>query len=714
MREMRRWGIGVVLFVGVVGSAGADWGTVRVYLRGVLADRAGRVAEALEAYQQVLREDPSAGYLNASVAELSLQTGDGDGALVAAQKAVEVSTGNPAGYILLGRVHAARGEGAQAQAAFDQALVVDPGNVEALSLAESQKEVTDPRSIRGLFETFGRLNPNDELTRHRLSLFQNNKDAFLVAEKAFKKSLKDDPSDVVALSGLAGLYDVQGDMATAVAWYEKYLEIVPDNIEVLSRLGQIYFSQKKYDQARTRFLEAEDQTPGDPRLSFWLAVCAEGQKDWPEAVRRMERVAEGSEEPGVLLRLATYYAELDRRSDAVVLLERLQKSRPQNPDFMFYLGLAWSDSGEYGKAIDWLNKALVLSPNNPDIHFQLAMNWDKKKNFHRTEFHLEKTIELNPQHHPALNFLAYSWAERGESLEKALALALRAVALDPANDAYQDTLGWAYFKLGRWAEAELVMGPVSQRVEDPVVWQHQGDILHALGRKDEAVRAWQEALLFNPNGPDLLKRLKPSAGKSSALTPAGIRTLLKRVEGNTRGISSLSGLSTVSLKTGGRSFTGRALFYYQKPNQFRLEIMGPLGTFGAVMVARDNRVDWNPPMGGMGEETVWLDLLFRVWGGDFMKGFDDPTVVVRQEGSSVVYSSPSGELWVDVKGTSMTRAVFKESETTVQMDFRRPLRVDGWVVPGGVTGESEDGGFLFDLRFSALKANRVLSEDLFQ
>ena len=114
----------------------------------------------------------------------------------------------------------------------------------------------------------------------------------------------------------------------------------------------------------------------------------------------------------------------------------------------------------------------------------------------RAEVLLRRAIHFDSGNHAALNYLAYMLAERNTKLDEALTLVRQAVHLDAGNGAYLDSLGWALYRLGRFDEAERQLLMAAQSIDqEPVVREHLGDVYWAQGRSDEAVRAWQEAML---------------------------------------------------------------------------------------------------------------------------------------------------------------------------------------------------------------------------
>jgi Tfp pilus assembly protein PilF len=108
---------------------------------------------------------------------------------------------------------------------------------------------------------------------------------------------------------------------------------------------------------------------------------------------------------------------------------------------------------------------------------------------------LKKVIALDPKHVDALNYLGYSYAEKGIHLEEAFSLLQRAVELRPDSGYILDSFGWVQFKMGRYAEALSYLRKAADAVgDDGTVLEHLGDASYALGLKKEALDAWERAL----------------------------------------------------------------------------------------------------------------------------------------------------------------------------------------------------------------------------
>jgi len=104
-------------------------------------------------------------------------------------------------------------------------------------------------------------------------------------------------------------------------------------------------------------------------------------------------------------------------------------------------------------------------------------------------------IELNPQNAAALNYLGYTFAEQGVQLDEAEDLIRRALALDPTDGFYVDSLGWVYYQRGQYAKAvEQLEHALELAGEDPTISEHLGDAYRQTGRPQEALRLYQDAL----------------------------------------------------------------------------------------------------------------------------------------------------------------------------------------------------------------------------
>jgi Flp pilus assembly protein TadD len=132
---------------------------------------------------------------------------------------------------------------------------------------------------------------------------------------------------------------------------------------------------------------------------------------------------------------------------------------------------------------------------------------------------LEAALKLQPDEPELLNYLGYSWIDRGERLKEALAMVQKAVAADPRSGAMIDSLGWAYYRLGDYKQAvERLEQAVELEAGDPEINNHLGDAYWKAGRRDEAQFQWRRVLTLKPD--DKIK-VSAEAKLASGLGPDG-------------------------------------------------------------------------------------------------------------------------------------------------------------------------------------------------
>lgn len=141
----------------------------------------------------------------------------------------------------------------------------------------------------------------------------------------------------------------------------------------------------------------------------------------------------------------------------------------------------------------------VIEPRHWALFFSRGVCEERQLSWAKAEADLRKALELNPGQPQVLNYLGYSFIDRGENLDEALAMIERAVAAEPETGYIIDSLAWALFRLGRYEEALAPMEKASLlEPVDPVVTDHLGDVYWQVGRIREAEFQWRRALSLDP------------------------------------------------------------------------------------------------------------------------------------------------------------------------------------------------------------------------
>jgi tetratricopeptide (TPR) repeat protein len=200
---------------------------------------------------------------------------------------------------------------------------------------------------------------------------------------------------------------------------------------------------------------------------------------------------------------------LKRFPDAISHLTYAVKLSPKQADAHLLLGLTYLQAEQYETASQAFEAGVLQNPGNPDLHFNQGTAYDKLNRFDDLVRAMETVLRLDPKHADALNYLGYSYAERGIKVEEAVSLTKRAVSLKPENGYYVDSLGWAYFKMGLLDEALTEIKRAASLVgDDPVIFEHLGEIYLKQGLIKEASEAWLRSLELDPSNLKLIERFR--------------------------------------------------------------------------------------------------------------------------------------------------------------------------------------------------------------
>lgn len=211
-----------------------------------------------------------------------------------------------------------------------------------------------------------------------------------------------------------------------------------------------------------------------------------------------------------MLRLVALLAEQDvgRYDEAESICSELLSRNGKNPDLLFNRAIVRIKKRRFEEALDDLNEAIAIQKESVTYYFYRAIVYREIEMPLLAESDLEKVLEVEPDFPEALNFLGYLYAERNIHLDRSLELIGRAVDQSPANGGFQDSLGWIYFRLGRYEEAihHLELASLLLREfeeEDPVVFDHLGDAYRSAKYFLKAAAAYRQALtLLEKEGRD--------------------------------------------------------------------------------------------------------------------------------------------------------------------------------------------------------------------
>jgi len=192
---------------------------------------------------------------------------------------------------------------------------------------------------------------------------------------------------------------------------------------------------------------------------------------------------------------------LGKADQAIEVLEQLTRSHGDLAVVHSTLGDILRAQDEDQTAIVAYTKALDLTDEGDNrawfLYFSRGIAHSQDGNEEAAEDDFRAALAINPDQPQVLNYLGYSLVEEQRKLDEALDMIERAVAASPNSGYIVDSLGWVYYRLGRYDEAVVQMErAVELEAVDPVVNDHLGDVYWAVGRKREAQFQWKRALSF--------------------------------------------------------------------------------------------------------------------------------------------------------------------------------------------------------------------------
>ena len=274
--------------------------------------------------------------------------------------------------------------------------------------------------------------------------------------------------------------------------------------EVLFNLASLLSQEKADDAALVHLHQALVLRPDFIIAQVLLGEILQKQGRSREAIAAYRRVPPASGFGWLVrLRIADELQALDDNVAALAELDALAAERPDSFEPLARKGNLLRVEERFAEAVEAYDLAFDRIPKIEPQHWSLlyfrGIALERSDQWERAEADFKQALGLQPDQPYVMNYLAYSWVEKKQNLDEAEAMLERAVKLRPRDGYIVDSLGWVYYRLGRYEAAVVQLErAVELRPQDPTINDHLGDALWQVGRRNEARFQWHRALSLDP------------------------------------------------------------------------------------------------------------------------------------------------------------------------------------------------------------------------
>ena len=334
-----------------------------------------------------------------------------------------------------------------------------------------------PDEAVAVLKGFDAVSPRNPVIRAELADLQAGR-----VPPPMMANAQDGAAEVLYGLGSAGMQ--QGDELASIVYLRLALLLNPDHALALLTLADNYERLRKPEAAIEVLRRIPATSPLRPSADIQVALTLEQQ---------------------------------GRSDEAIATLEKLKAARPGDNEVTIASANVLRSQKKYAEAAEVYGQAIGRTkPDDPQLwtlYYYRGTAYERAKQWQKSETDLKTALDMVPETQPigrsqVLNYLGYSWVDQNTNLDDAFKMLKRAVELNPRDGMIIDSLGWAYFRFGRYEEATRELEKAAEvKAGDPVINDHLGDAFWRVGRKLEAKFQWQHAKDSEPE-PDDLRRIE--------------------------------------------------------------------------------------------------------------------------------------------------------------------------------------------------------------
>ncbi len=505
----------------------ADASIYGLYLAGQAALDSGDSHAAADLFGKAADKQPDALYLKDRVLTASLMAGDIQRAASLASATSDANPGDKILGVLAQTVEAlADGRGEEAYQSVVKAGDTGHGGA-ALALLKPWAAAAAGRTEASLTMP----NLDDRLTRMVASIDQGllmeRAHRYAEAETTFKALLPDRAAMPLVVAAYGPYLERRGRRQEAIAVYDQLLSVSPEEQDIVADRARAAAKAPAPPAPTVRegaaqalmvpaavVLANKEQEVGliylrlalrlDPNQSeAWLLVgdALNALNDIDGARNAFAQVGPKSGHyVDARTRLAWSYQTGDK-DRALKIAEETVQQKPDSQDAKLTLADLMRADDRFAESAKLLDDVISHAGSRAEwrLYYMRGVALERSGQWPGAEADLQKALQMQPDSPEVLNYLGYSWVNRGTHIQEGLKLIEKALTLQPDEGAYVDSLGWAYYRLGDYKKAVgLLERAATLDAGDAEINDHLGDAYWRAGRHDEARFQWRAVLTMKP------------------------------------------------------------------------------------------------------------------------------------------------------------------------------------------------------------------------
>jgi tetratricopeptide (TPR) repeat protein len=521
---------------------------LRAYAQGRLLEMRGAYREAIAEYYRAMVQDHRSLHIARHVADLASRLGDFEHALEYVDRALRIEPDDPQSLWIQGSALFSMGRAEESLASLQASVARDSSNAERWRTLGRVAEFLDrvPLVERAHAQVV-ELEPDDGESWFQLAAAQARLGKFEAADRSLREVADHAPPRPGQLFLQAWVSESLGRLEESVTLYRHHLEIHPADLAARRRLVHALAVQERWKEALVEAQNVARAAPDDfearmveVEVSFQAGRAADGirlarrlaaggagpvgragmlaallvrHRRASEAIRMADewRSAHAGDPEGALLAARIRALAGQAKAAIPIVLEEIEAS-PDSLAPRALLGRLYVEEKRHADAERVYREARTRFPGELGLALELADCLQEKGDIDAAEAAARDALRIAPDNPRALNFLGYLLADHNRRLEESEQLILRAVAAEPDNGAYVDSLGWVYYRLGRLQEARTQLERAVDLTDgDPVVREHLGDVYRDLDLRAQARDQYRLSLASDASNARVRAKLAETA-----------------------------------------------------------------------------------------------------------------------------------------------------------------------------------------------------------